>query len=95
MLGTSAMTTTPSPQPVPPHGQGVRFDPPHDAQDVADTLRRVTLRAFQAVKPTAPARDRHGVHGDLVQLEAALDDLGLRNLLTYTTALRRRVESVL
>ena len=95
MLGKRAMKTTPSSQPVPPQGPGVRFDPPHDAQDVANSLRRLTLRAFQVVKPTAAADDRHGVHGELVQLEAALDDLGLRNLLTYTTALRRRVESVM
>ena len=93
MLGTRAMANTPSSQSVPPQGQGVRFDPPHDAQDVANSLRQLTLRAFQAVKPTAPARDRQGVHGDLVQLEADLDRLGLRRLLTYTSALRRRVES--
>lgn len=95
MLGKRAMTNMPSSQPVPSPGSGVRFDPPHDVQDVADSLRQLTLRASQAVKPTAPALDRHGVHGDIVQFEAALDRLGLRKLLSYTSALRRRVESVM
>lgn len=93
MLGARAMTTTPSSQPVPPQGQGLRFDPPHDAEDVANTLRQLTLRAFQAVKPTAPDLDLQGVHREIVELEAALDRLDMRKLLTYTSALRRRVES--
>lgn len=96
MLGTRAMSKKPHPpQPVPPQGQGLRIDRPHDAQDVANSLRQLTLRAFQAVQPTAPAHDRRGVHGELVQFEAALGRLGLPSLLNYASALRRRVESAL
>lgn len=93
ILGERAMTNSTSFQPVPPPGQGVRFDAPHDAHEVAKSLRQLTLRAFQAVKPAAPPHDRRDVHGEIVEFEAALDHLGLSKLMSYTSALRRRVES--
>lgn len=94
-LTLRAMTTIPSSQPVSPQGQGLRFDPPHDARDVADILRRLTLQAFHAIKPTSRRLDLQGVHGEIVRLEAEIDRLGMRKLLTYTSALRRRVESAM
>ncbi|APW64099.1 hypothetical protein [Paludisphaera borealis] len=94
-LTLRAMMPTPSSQPGSPQGQGLRFDPPHDAQDVANILRQLTLQAFHAVKPTARGFDLHGVHGEIVRLEAEIDRLGMRKLLSYTSALRRRVESAM
>jgi hypothetical protein len=74
---------------------GLRFDPPHDSGEVANLLRQVTLRAFHAIQPAARGRDLPDVHSDIVALEAAIDRLHLPKLLTYTTALRRRVESAM
>jgi hypothetical protein len=95
ILSLRAMTTLPSSQPGPPQGQGLRFDSPHDAQDVAHILRQLTLQAFHAVKPASRGSDLRNVHGEIVRLEAAIDRLGMRKLLTYTSALRRRVESAM
>jgi hypothetical protein len=94
-LTLRAMTSTTSSQPGSPQGQGLRFDAPHDAQDVANVLRQLTLQAFHAIKPTARDVDLRGVYGEIVRLEAEIDRLGLRKLLTYTSALRRRVESAM
>lgn len=94
-LTLRAMTTTPSPQPGSSQGPGLRFDAPHDARDVANILRQLTLQAFHAVKPTARGVDLHGVHGEIVRLEAEIERLGIRKLLSFTSALRRRVESAM
>lgn len=96
MLTRNAMTTPPKhAEPAAPQGQGLRFDPPHDAQDVANVLRRLTLQAFHAVKPTSQPRDLHRVHGEIVRLEDEITRLGLPKLLTFTASLRRRVESAM
>jgi hypothetical protein len=89
------MTPTLSTRPGAHHGQGLRFDPPRDAQDVANSLRHLTLRAFHAVRSDDEGIDLPAVHRDIVRLEAEIDRLGLGKLLSYTSALRRRVEAAM
>jgi hypothetical protein len=58
-------------------------------------LRHLTLRAFHAVRSPDDGHELPAVHRDIVRLEAELDSLGLGKLLSYTSALRRRVESAM
>jgi hypothetical protein len=90
-----AMTPTLSTRPGAQHGKGPRIDPPRDAQDVANHLRQLTLRAFHAVRSDGDGPNLPDVHRDIVRLEAEIDRLGLGKLLSYTTALRRRVEAAM
>jgi len=89
------MTPTLSTRPDERRGQGLRFDPPRDAQDIATNLRHLTLRAFHAVRSVADGPDLHAVHRDILRLETEIDRLGLGKLLSYTSALRRRVEAAM
>jgi hypothetical protein len=95
MLTLRPMTTSSSTQAGSSQSQGLRFDLSHDPQDVANTLRQLTLRAFDAVKAPGRSLELRGVHADIVRLEAEINRLGLGELLTYTSALRRRVESAM
>lgn len=78
-----------------PHGQGLRFDPPRDAQEVANSLRRLSLHAFHAVRSDEKGPNLPDVHREIVRLEAEIHRLGLGKLLSYTAALRRQVESAM
>ncbi|WP_165243554.1 hypothetical protein [Paludisphaera soli] len=66
------------------------------AGDIADSLRRSTLRAHHVLKHagTAPETLR-SLRAEVADLENEIDRLGLRKLRPFVGALRRRIEASL
>lgn len=63
------------------------------AEEIADALRRSTLRAHYALKDAATAMETlRSIRDEVAELEGEIDRLGLRKLRPFLAALRHRIE---
>jgi hypothetical protein len=66
------------------------------ARDIADALRRSTLRAHHALRDAdAGAETLRSVRDEVAELEDEIDRLGLRKLRPFVGSLRRRIDAAL